>query len=129
MAAVMVERPRDVSRVQDPDCRGHRVMQAWAPYRRDTALHDIPDGAKMGWKERLDVAKEAEPEWVVLVDRAISPLVKANHFYARLIKRYYLDQQSLWAVASNIERTPGFVMLYINAICSHVEERIAFDPK
>jgi hypothetical protein len=73
MSAVMVQRDRpDVSRIQDPDCRGHYVMQRWAPYRRDAKrVIDAPHDAKMGWKQRLDVAKDAEPEWVVPVDKGL----------------------------------------------------------
>ncbi len=131
MAAVMQIRPTyDVCRIQEPDCRGHRVMQAWAPFRRDARrIIDAPHIEHMGWKEREAVAFEAEPEWVVPVDRAVASLVKLNLFYERVIDRVYLDGQSLWQTAGNLERTPGFVLTYLNAICARVEERVSYDPR
>jgi hypothetical protein len=131
MAAVMVERPRDdVSRVQDPDCRGHHLLIKWAPYRRDAKrMIDAPKDGKMPWKDRESVAFDAEPEWVVPVDRAIASMVKLNFFYEKVIDRYYLDGQSIWQTAGNLDRTPGFILAYINAICSRVEERVAYDPR
>ena len=63
----------DVSRVQDPDSRGHRIMLKWAPYRRDARrVIDAPRDGKMAWKDRAEIAFDAEPEWVVPVDRAIA---------------------------------------------------------
>jgi hypothetical protein len=131
MAAVMKERPRDdVTRIQDPDRRGHRIMQAWAPYRRDAKrVIDAPKDSKMAWKDRADVAFDAEPPWVVPVDRAIASLVKLNLFYEKLIDRYYLDGQSLWQSAGNLDRTPGLVLTYLNIICERVEKRVAYEPR
>lgn len=130
MAAVMHERPRcDVSRVQDPDSRGHRIMLRWAPYRRDAKrVIDAPQIEHMPWKDREPVAFDAEPDWVVPVDRAVASLVKMNLFYEKVIDRYYLDGQSLWQTAGNLDRTAGFILAYVNAICSRVEERIAYNP-
>lgn len=133
MAAVLRERGHmrdDVVRIQDPDCRGHRVLKDWAPYRRDAKrIIDAPHDARMGWKQRLDVARDAEPEWVVPVDQAIASLVRLNVFYEKVIDRYYLDEQSIWQVAGNLERTAGVIWTYLNAICAHVEERVAYDPR
>lgn len=129
MSAVMVEAHR-IDRIRDPDCRGHLIMQRWAPYRRDAKrLIDAPKGVHMAWNQRLDIAKDAEPEWVVPVDRVVASLVQINLFYERVIDRYYLDEQSLWETAGNLDRTPGFVLAYVNAICARVEERVAYDPR
>lgn len=130
MSAVLTEaRDRDY-RVRDPDCRGHRVMMAWAPYRRDAKrIMDAPHIERMPWSERLELAFDAEPPWVVQADRAVASLIKVNLFYERLIDRYYLDQQSIWQTAGNLERTPGFIAAYLNAVCFHVEQRVAYDPR
>lgn len=130
MAAVIEERTYLITRVQEPDCRGHRVMLDWAPYRRDARrVVDAPKDVKMAWKDRGDVAFDAEPPWVVPVDRAVASLIKINLFYERVIDRVYLDGQSLWQAAGNLERTPAFVLAYLNAICARVEERVAYDPR
>jgi hypothetical protein len=131
MAAVIQQRPTyEVCRIQDPDCRGHRVMQAWAPYRRDAKrMIDAPHDGRMAWKDREAVAFDAEPEWVVPVDRAIASMVMLNVFYEKVIDRYYLDGQSIWQTAGNLDRTAGFILAYLNAICSRVEERVAYDPR
>ena len=117
-------------RIRDPDCRGHRVMVKWAPYRRDARrIIDAPRDVKMPWSERLAVAFDAEPEWVVLVDRALATVIKVNAFYERLVERYYLDEQTIWQTAGNLSRTPGFVMLSLNGLCSHIETHVAYDPR
>jgi hypothetical protein len=61
--------------------------------------------------------------------QGVASLVRLNVFYERVIDRYYLDEQSIWQVAGNLERTPGVIWTYINAICAHVEERVAYDPR
>lgn len=131
MAAVMqASRDEFIDRIRDPDCRGHRVMVWWAPYRRDAKrIVDAPKGGHMAWGERLDIAKDAEPEWVVTVDRALAALIRANLFYEKLIDRYYLDGQSIWQTAGNLDRTPGFIWAYLNALCQHVERHVAFEPR
>lgn len=105
-------------------------MLAWAPFRRDARrIIDAPKDVKMAWKDRESVAFDAEPEWVVPVDRAVASLVKLNLFYERVIDRVYLDGQSLWQAAGNLERTPGFVLTYLNVICERVESRCSYDPR
>lgn len=126
----MIERERVIDRARDPDCRGHYVMMRWAPFRRDARrIIDAPRDVHMAWSERQDVAKEAEPPWVVAVDRALAKIIQVNLFYERLIDRYYIDGQSVWQTAGNLERTPMFICAYLNALCEHVERHVAYDPR
>jgi hypothetical protein len=83
----------------------------------------------MPWNDREPVAFDAEPDWVVPVDRAVASLIKINLFYERVIDRYYLDGQTLWQTAGNLDRTAGFVLAYVKVICARVEERVAYNPE
>ena len=104
--------------------RGHELMQTWALYRRDSSRLGAPHVDRMPWSERLDKATDCEPPWVILIDRMIAEIGRANEFYPRLVKRFYLDHQAVWEVAEKLHRTKSFVILSIRAICGLAETRI-----
>lgn len=112
-----------------PEGRGHSLLDKWAPYRRDASRHTLPDRpGPMSWDEPLERAFDAEPEWVVLVDRALATVYRCHDVYEQIVKRFYLDKQAVWELAPKIHRTPGFVALALRGVCSHVEQRVAYDP-
>lgn len=108
----------------EPEGRGHELLQTWALYRRDASRHDEPRVERMAWKEQLPRAFDAEPAWIVLVDRAIGQLARIQEVYEAIVKRYYLDGQQIWQVAPKVCRTEGFVMMSLRGICDHVDRKV-----
>jgi hypothetical protein len=102
---------------------------AWAPYRRDGDRIGLPRVSNGSWSERLDVAKDAEPPWVVLVDRALAGLIRIHAVYEPIIKIYYLDNKAIWQVADKARRTEQFVAMSLRGACSYAEERVAYEPE
>ena len=134
MSAVMVHRVgrAEIARWHgwEPEGRGHALMQEWALYRRDAGRSTLPDRpGPMSWDEQLERAFDAEPEWVVLVDRALAKLYRVDDVYEQIVKRFYLDNQAVWELAPKVRRTPGFVALAIRGLCAHVELHVAHDPR
>src|SRR5690606_25595115 len=108
MVAVMVQRQENPGKWFGwvPQGRGHVLLEQWAPYRRDRSRSTQPkDAGPMSWSEPWEKAFDGEPEWVVLVDRAVAGLVKLDDIYDDLVKRFYLDRQAVWEVAPKIYRT------------------------
>jgi hypothetical protein len=116
---------KEIPRSDEIIGRGNDLMQTWALYRRDASRAPLPHIDRMPWSERLDKAMDAEPEWVILIDRMIADLGRINDFYPRLVKRYYLDHQSVWQVAEKLGRTEGFVLLSLRGVCSLAETRVS----
>lgn len=126
MAAVMVERNPGRWYGWVPQGRGHELLERWAPYRRDAKRSTQPkDAAVMAWSEPLEKAFDGEPDWVVLVDRAVAELVKIDDIYDDLLKRFYLDRQALWELAPRLGRTEGFAAMRLQAACDHVNKKVA----
>jgi hypothetical protein len=119
----MIERPRSQWTGIEPCGRGHELMLTWAPYRRGGNDTRSPV-ASLGWSEPLDKSTDAEPFWVVLVDREIGRLTKINFFYEKLVQRYYLEGMALWQVSEKLGRTEGFIRMSVCAVCDSVDEKI-----
>lgn len=119
MSAVMADRDND-----EIAGRGNDLMQTWALHRRDASPRTAAHVEHMPWKERLDKAVDAEPSWVIEIDHMIAYLGRINDFYPRVVKRYYLDNQSVWEVAEKLHRTENFVLLSLRGVCSLAESRV-----
>lgn len=118
MSAVMVE-----NTAQEIDGRGNELLTFWAPYRRGGNDTRSPV-ASMGWHEQLDRAMDAEPPWLVMVDREIGRLARINFFYEKLVQRYYLEQLALWQLEAKLGRTEGFIRMSLRAVCDSVDRAI-----
>lgn len=108
----------------EPEGRGHELLQTWALYRRNGNLIGLPKLVGCGLNEPLDKARDEEPAWVVLVDRALASVYRVHPVYQRMIKMFYLDNRAIWDVAETVRRTEGFVALSLRGICAHVESRV-----
>jgi hypothetical protein len=123
MAAVMVERPSTQWTDLEPFGRGHDLLTTWAPYRRGGNDTRSPV-ASVGWTEQLDKATDAEPYWLVMIDREIGRLTRINYIYEKLVQRFYLEQMAMWQLEAKLGRTPGFIRMSVCAICDSIDRAI-----
>lgn len=120
--AVRAETP--LGRGLEPEGRGHELLQTWALYRRNGELLGLPKAVGSGWSEPLDKARDEEPAWVVLVDRALAGINRAHPIYQKMVKMFYLDNRAIWDVAEHVRCTDKYVALSLRGICAHVESRV-----
>ncbi len=123
MAAVMVERPSTQWTGLEPEGRGNDLLKLWAPYRRGGERSRSPV-ASVGWTEQLAKAFDAEPFWLVMVDREIGRLTRINYLYEKLVQRFYLEQMALWQLEDKLGRTPGFIRMSVCAVCDAIDRAI-----
>lgn len=124
MAAVASEVVRMATRqFSEPVGRGNELMCDWARYRRG-GNHTRSPVASGSWSDRLDVAVDAEPAWVCLIDLMLGKVIRANPVYKQIVQRFWLDNKAMWDVAEKVQRTEGFVWLALHAICDLAEAAV-----
>jgi len=110
----------------EPEGRGHELMLAWGLYRRG-GERDHSAVTSGHWSEPLDKATDAEPPYIVTLDRMLRDLNLAGYEHSiEITKRFYLahPRLALWDLAEKVHRTESFCRLTLRGICALAEQKV-----
>lgn len=102
-----------------PDPFGDEKLQEWSPWNRGEPLGNSKASGYM--RERLDQAFDGvPPESVNLTDLVLAQIRLDRHDYWKVVKRYYLGNQSCIEISGEWGRTEGFVRRLLQELTRRV---------